>query len=511
MALLSTGLAIVAGGALSLIAFGPGLGNQLRNVLNSLFHGIKPDMASLINGYLKGNITQETFEENASVLGYSKEDALSYVKYSQLIYTLEDIITLFYRYQGETYESQTIDNEWLKNAFTKIGIDPSYTDSILEAKRPIPGIQDIITFSTREVYSPEAVKLGRLMDEIPNEYLVQAKKRGLSESDAKSYWAAHWNVPSVNQAFEMYHRLDESDNPDLRFGDKELRTYFDVADIAPGYRDRLTQIAYNPLGRVDIRRMYRFGIFGNAQEAKPILLRLYKDLGYSPENAAFQVDFTIASTENADKDITRTQVLAFWRSGALGDDRDAKAKEMLVSLGYSPELADLMIKQESIKEVTADEQEEINKLITKYVNGSIKTNDQLSIELHRIPLSNKDVLKYTKQAEREREKGEKRLTRSEADRLARIGELDFDEYQEILKSRGYIETDIEKLWSLVDRPEDKDQDEPTKADIIKFYVKGLIDDNEFINRMKHLGFTLLDIGLYAEANEKPLPPSLLKQ
>ncbi|GAH79863.1 unnamed protein product, partial [marine sediment metagenome] len=74
-----------------------------------------------------------------------------------------------------------------------------------------------------------------------------AGKKGLSKEWSERYWAAHWNLPSPQQGFEMLHRgvINVS----------ELNMLLRALDVMPFWRDKLTAIAFRRLTRVDIRRM----------------------------------------------------------------------------------------------------------------------------------------------------------------------------------------------------------------------------------------------------------------
>mgnify|MGYP003983450785 FL=1 len=69
-----------------------------------------------------------------------------------------------------------------------------------------PPVQDLISMSVRDVFSPDVVDKFGLFDETPSKFIEEAGKNGLSEEWASNYWGAHWRLPSSNQGFEMFHR-----------------------------------------------------------------------------------------------------------------------------------------------------------------------------------------------------------------------------------------------------------------------------------------------------------------
>lgn len=119
---------------------------------------------------------------------------------------------------------------------------------LFDAFRQYPGVPDLIRFAVREVYTPEIRTRFELDGDLPNEYLIESRKAGLNLDDAKRYWAAHWNLPSITQGFEMFQRriIDEND----------LKLLLRSQDVMPFWRDRLIQLSYRVKRLVDIDRFY---------------------------------------------------------------------------------------------------------------------------------------------------------------------------------------------------------------------------------------------------------------
>ncbi|KKK61280.1 hypothetical protein LCGC14_3015910, partial [marine sediment metagenome] len=145
----------------------------------------------------------------------------------------------------------------LDRELTKIGIHPAYTGLYKELAYQIPPVADIITMAVREAFTPDvAARFGQYED-FPEDFEKYAAMKGLSSEWAKRYWAAHWNLPSPQQGFQMLHRgvIDKAD----------LNMLLKALDVMPFWRDKLTQIAYRPLTRVDVRRMYREGVLDEGE------------------------------------------------------------------------------------------------------------------------------------------------------------------------------------------------------------------------------------------------------
>ncbi|GAH82476.1 unnamed protein product, partial [marine sediment metagenome] len=171
----------------------------------------------------------------------------------------------------------------LGEQLTKIGIHPDYLELHKELALVIPPVADIITMAVREVFTPEiAARFGQYED-FPAPLEEWGLKKGLSKEWSERYWAAHWALPSATQGFQMLHR-GVIDRDDL---DRLLR----AQDVMPFWRDKLTQIAFRPLTRVDVRRMYKEGVLDEAG-----VYEAYLDHGYAEENAKRMTEFTIRQT-----------------------------------------------------------------------------------------------------------------------------------------------------------------------------------------------------------------------
>ncbi len=219
----------------------------------------------------------------------------------------------------------------LPEQLRKIGIHPDYAHIYQELAYQIPPVADIITMAVREAFTPAiAEKFGQYQD-YPKDLETWGMKKGLSADWTKRYWAAHWSLPSTQQGFEMLHRgvIDKD----------ELDMLLRALDVMPFWRNKLTDIAYRRLSRVDIRRMYRVGVLDERE-----VLEAYLELGYNERDAERMGEFTIR------------QVLATQSKFTSGDILSAYAKYMITR----PEAKDLLevvgIKSENMEFIlsTAD-------------------------------------------------------------------------------------------------------------------------------------------------------------
>jgi len=221
----------------------------------------------------------------------------------------------------------------LDERLTKIGIHPDYLQLHRELALVIPPVADIITMAVREVFTPEiAARFGQYED-FPAPLEEWGLKKGLSKEWSERYWAAHWALPSASQGFEMLHRgvIDRDD----------LNRLLRAQDVMPFWRDKLTQIAYRPLTRVDVRRMYREGVLDEAG-----VYEAYLDHGYAEENAKRMTEFTVRQTLSAQAKFTSTDVVAAFTKRMINNN---EARMLLIDLGIPPDNVSYIISRAEYK------------------------------------------------------------------------------------------------------------------------------------------------------------------
>jgi len=168
----------------------------------------------------------------------------------------------------------------LDDELRKTGIHPQYFDVYKTLANPIPPINDLITMAVREAFTPEIASRFGQYEGLPTEYVEAAAKKGLTKEWAERYWAAHWTLPSVQQGFAMLHRGI--------IGQPDLNLLMRALDIMPYWRDKLMQLSFKPLTRVDVRRMHLLGTLDDSG-----VKRAYLDVGYNERNAGLMTDFTV--------------------------------------------------------------------------------------------------------------------------------------------------------------------------------------------------------------------------
>lgn len=326
---------------------------------------------------------------------------------------LQELAMIYNRFPGasqyvdrtlEEYGFKTADINYLKLTFAKY-----------------PGLQDLITMAVREAFSPEIISKYELGADFPEEFAAEAERQGLSRQWAERYWYAHWNLPSIGQGFEMLHRgLINREDLDVL-----LRTQ----DVMPFWRENIVQIAYNPLTRVDVRRMHALGVLDREQVKKA-----YKDVGYNDYNAELMTRFTEQYNQLEDRELTKTEILQLYRKGTFTSD---EALEFLGELGYDPDTAAWLLEEQAAAAGNEARDLSMTQVKKLYLAGAI-------------------------------EKGEA---------TGRLAEL------------GYQAEDIEKIYALWELEAEPNIRLPSRTDLESFWKALIIDDDTWFNYMLLLGYT----------------------
>jgi len=309
----------------------------------------------------------------------------------------------------------------LPDELSKIGIHPNYHNLYKELAYQIPPVQDIITMAVREAFTPEIAQRFGQYEGLPAEYVEWVGKKGLSRDWAERYWAAHWSLPSISQGFEMVHRgiIDEP----------TLELLLRALDVMPFWRDKLIQMSYKPLTRVDVRRMFRVGTLDEVG-----IKKAYRDVGYGDENADLMADFTIKQTRQTLSAFSSRDIINAYTKRFIDE---GNARTLLGDIGIKQAEIQNIISTANYKRDWAFKTERIDAIENLYKKGRV---DEIQ-------------------------------TRTNLDALG----LPSD----------HIEILLQQWTARVDEPK-----EPTwtTAQTLKFATMGLIDNNRAIVELKLLGY-----------------------
>ncbi|KKK54448.1 hypothetical protein LCGC14_3084650, partial [marine sediment metagenome] len=275
---------------------------------------------------IRGVIPPDRFTSELARLGVSDESAAAL---AQMAETLLDPGTLIRaKFRGApiagSYEGE----------MGRLGYTPQAAQTFEAATKIIGGPSDMIRWAVREVFTPEIVAELGLADEFPSEFVAEAAKIGMDEPIAKNEWMAHWVLPSIQQGFAMLHRRVKK--PDgSTFEIEDMDRLLRVQDVMPFFRGMLTQIAFRPFTRVDVRRMHKMGVL-DATEVKSA----YMDIGFDDEKATAMTEFTIQFNTEGDRDLTKTEILRALDRRVIDEDLGVI---ILDDIGLSFEAASVIV------------------------------------------------------------------------------------------------------------------------------------------------------------------------
>jgi hypothetical protein len=224
----------------------------------------------------------------------------------------------------------------------------------------VPGAQDLIRFLVREAFDQASVTKFGMDDGYENVKAVFEpfmRQQGFDDFWSRMFWRTKWQFPAVGQGFEMLHRgvLEERD----------LDALMIQLDILPFWHKKLLAISFNPIPRVDIRRMYDLGLIDDDD-----LDRSNRDIGLSPENAVRMTSWIKA-------DRTLRDLLTPYRRGFINED-DLRAE--LLEANIPPDRVDAMIfrvKKAEKGERTAKERDLTKGEIVKAAKKRAKAVDDI--------------------------------------------------------------------------------------------------------------------------------------
>lgn len=431
-----------------------------------------------VKAYYHHLIEQPKLNEKLAKYGLSDTD--------QALYTLSnsprlDTTSLQFLFLRGKITEQELDKELEWKGFSSTDIK-----RIKQLYNIIPQPSDLIRMAVKEVFSPETVKKFGQYEDFPEQFADYAEQQGLTRQWALNYWAAHWELPSPQMGFEMYQRRI-IDKPTLTLLLKAL-------DVMPFWRDKLIQLNFNPLTRVDVRRMYGEGILTEEQ-----VYNAYLDIGYSPENAKNLRNFTVA-IEKDDPDIKASQIRSMTKSVLTqayekGMINRAETKQRLQAVGYTSDDSELLLDLIDFK-ILIDNKPDRRSDYTKRMLALVKSGYSHGLMPKQeayytlIGVGYTDDEANTELSYEDYEYNSK-LRQYVIDYIkATYSEytIDINEATNTLRAYNFSQGEIDRILQEANIIASTRGKKPTLADIIKFYKNGLFDDNQFINELRGLGY-----------------------
>lgn len=376
-----------------------------------------PTLDQLVTLKRRGGITEPIFQEIANKLGYSNEIASKTYKLTESYLSAGDYVGLFRKGQ--------MSQDVLNSKLTKLGFENDDIQNLMKASEYFPPPQDLISFAVRDVYDPEIVNRFQLKHALPQKFIEEAQKVGVSREQAENYWAAHWKLPSATQGFEMFHRNIISQ--------EDLYSLLQALDYSPYWRDKMKALSYRTLTRVDVRRMYRQGTLNAEQVTKA-----YRDIGYSPQDADFMTDFTVKYEQTEGEGLTKTAVLNAYKKDFISE---LELREYLKMLGLDDVVIQFYINITNLEKDSAELEELSNYLRSLYLAGNISL-EQAIAEFQTNGAPQHLIQSFTMKLKSRAAQKIKSVPKNDLDTWMKLGIIDESEYSSRMSALGYTESDI---------------------------------------------------------------------
>lgn len=364
----------------------------------------------------------------------------------------------------------------------------------------IPGVQDIIRMAVREAFSPDIAQRFGQYEDLPKAFVEWAKKQGLNEDWAGRYWASHWDLPSPNMGFEMFQRRIISKD--------DLTLLLRALDVMPFWREKLIELSYNPITRVDLRRMYQTGVI---QEQD--VYNGYLDIGYSPENARRLTEFTKRYSAPEDrseaddfKDLARSTYSSAYKDHIISREEYAA---FLSGLKYQDNDIQLLVmlddyaiqKKDALFDVNDYRKQQVKIITTGYTKALLNRDDAKTMyqdfgfteEQAEIALSSVDYARELSKTDT--------FIQSMHDQYVSYM-IDSVELHTTLDQMGFYAAEQDRLQEEWDYERYFRSKRPSPSDIKTFWKQGLITDDQYLDELRGNGIAEKYITLYQQSIKK---------
>uniref|UniRef100_A0A6M3IH82 Uncharacterized protein n=1 Tax=viral metagenome TaxID=1070528 RepID=A0A6M3IH82_9ZZZZ len=382
-----------------------------------------PDLGSVLMARFRDPKFETTITDYMQRMGLNEEARNMLKVVSYMLLNPDDVKQLYLR--GEITKDEK------DKKLSQIGMYPEDITALEKLYYFIPGAGDLVRMAVREAFSPEYISRYQLHGDFPPEFAKWSAKQGMSEFWAKAFWAAHWELPSPMQGFEMLHRRKISVD--------DLKMLLRALDVMPFWREKLIDISYYPYTRVDVRRMYKAGVL-TAQD----VYDNYRDLGYDDNKAKKLTDFTVKDAMESERDLTKTDVLAAYDRRTI--DR-TQAKNFILELRYSGDEAEIFLSKVDYDSAKKVKDKKLAWIKTNYVANNITLEDARD-RLAKLNLKGAEVNELFLDWDIEKEGRLAELTFKQLQQLLIKKIISEPEFIKKLKQKKYSDEDIRYLVEL---------------------------------------------------------------
>jgi len=417
-----------------------GFGRDIQNWFNTIrpVTPLTPDI--LAYGKHSGKITDDKFRTDLLSQGYAEEKHSVIYDYYKPKLSPSTLLEAEKRIEELDYD--------VTQALKDAGFNDKEIKILRELSWAYPSPTDFIRFAVRDVFTKDKETQEALSAEFPKDIVPYAEKAGMRKDVLMWYWMAHWELPSPTQVYEMLHRL----NPDvlrvrgeaykemgldltkLETTKETVEFYLKQADYDKRWRQRLLAISYNPLTRVDLRRIYELGLIDDNE-----LLARLMEVGYTKKDAKLMVEFYKTFRQEEARTFAKTEIKYLLYYGIINE---TEAKIMLERLGYTEEDAKTMIELWKVKLAEKDMRETQKFVRDAYALGEI-TREEAERLLRSAGLSEEVIAVVLDKEDKRRLKSQKLPSPTTIVKWLKIGIITKDVAYRLLRRINVAEDVIE--------------------------------------------------------------------
>lgn len=283
-----------------------------RQIVNYTCPTQIPTTADAINGYLSGQIDEETMK----CLARANNDIDSWI--TLLAWGQRTRLDPFQTI--DAHRRKFIDRDEMQKRLRGLGVtDPVDGELLQKLADAQPGLDDVIRFMVRDVADRRLVERFGMDDDFEKKWQEPLKyygdALGVTPELAKLYWRAHWQLPSPTQLYEMLHRLRPGRVPKgVEVTAKDVEDALKQNDMLPFWVPREMAVSYRVMTRTDAQRSYFIGALLDDE-----LLEIYQDEGYSLDTARLLLRFTKALKKQRDQRKQGIKPASFWVNAYVKD------------------------------------------------------------------------------------------------------------------------------------------------------------------------------------------------
>lgn len=384
-----------------------------------------------VQAWHRGLLTDSNAVLNLQGAGYDGDTAQMLLQTSHQIPGIGELLSMWLR--------GAIDETAFDYAVRALGYSDAWLEVWKETKFFIPPPQDLITMAVREVFNEDQARAFGQFEDFPPDFAFWAEKQGISEDWAKRYWAAHWTLPSVQMAFTMFHRRE--------INREQLEALMKAQDIMPAWREPLIQIAYQPLTRVDVRRMHDLGVLNDDQ-----VKLAYQDLGYSPENAELMLQFTkVYNQDEADEvpddldGLTRATIISSYEDGSI--ERPV-ADELLTSIGIGKAARALYLNAADLDIQKRRLNDAVDIIEDEFRTGAMNLTEAL-VRINLLDLTRAQEADISLKLQRAQAQKTKLPSKADLDKMLAAQIITEGQYRDQMEAFGYAGVWIDRYIELI--------------------------------------------------------------